>query len=56
MVDEGEKQVKDGPKECGLSPDTSRRVRSFRKKKDLIRKIITLVLYPLNSKYLQVNE
>lgn len=54
MVDEGEEQVKNGPKECSLSTNASRRVRRFRKKKDLARKIMALVLYLLNLRHLQV--
>lgn len=48
-MDDGEEQVKDGPKERSLSA-MSAGVSGFRKKKDLTRKIMNLVLYLTNLK------
>ena len=54
VVDEGEEQAKSGSKKCNLGTNASRRVRSFRKNKDLTRKMMTLVLYLLDLRCLQV--
>lgn len=56
MADEGEEQVKDGPKEQNQSTNAGRAVRGLRKKKNIIRKIMTLVSYLLNLRYLQVTQ
>lgn len=54
MEDEGEEQVKNGPKEQNQSTNAGRAVRGFRKKKNIIRNIMTLVSYLLNLRCLQV--